>query len=121
MRPIDCTTMKVGDRAVTRDRRKARLICVQKGGVYLRNWGFLIENKLVNYFFERGNLCRDLESAIDLFEMPATVEYPLAHKISCDFPPVNLHYTNVAERHQRERERIALELAEARAMIAGIA
>ena len=43
-----------------------------------------------------------------------------SHKIIRDFRPVNLHYTNVAERHQRERERIARELAEARAMIAGL-
>ena len=47
-------------------------------------------------------------------------DYPLAHKIIRDFPTVNLHYTNVAERHQKERERIALELAEAQAMIRGL-
>ena len=53
MRPIDCTKMKVGDKAVTRGGREATLIHVLS--LRDRKYVFSIEDEYVCCFFENGN------------------------------------------------------------------
>ena len=74
MKPIDCTTMEVGDRAVTRDGREAELVCVLD--VSERKWVFSIANKEVACFYAWGNYINNQSvSPGDLFEIPVTVDF----------------------------------------------
>ena len=75
MKPINCATMEIGDKAATRDGREAVLIHVLDATLGCR-WVFSMANEYVSQVFEHGNFYSDKSlSCHDLFQMPTTVDF----------------------------------------------